>query len=334
MGPFLEDNTSDTKAHTMKSLIGSIMAMGALCLCGCREEPSPLSDQNRTTQQAESAKETNTAYAATILFVNERLPETMRNYGWGTLAVNDENKTTTLTLAKDDLNRQDADGMTMLARAAAEGMDVIVKALLENGADVNARCRQNTTALHYAVAHEESYAIKALLNHKANPNLADDSGWTALWYAVDANHPKWVKHLITAGADPEHRETKSGTHLTPLMHAAWHGNFSALEALLEANVDVNATDDRGATALLHAADEGRLKTCERLLTAGANPNAASKEGLTALLLAAASDNTPLVTLLLRHGADPDLKTYQGKSPRDIAKEHNATDCLKAMEPKP
>ena len=100
------------------------------------------------------------------------------------------------------------------------------------------------------------------------------------------------------------------------------------------DVDTNTVDDRGMTALLHAADEGRLKTCEHRLKAGSNPNAATKEGLTAILLAAASDNTPLVTLLLRHGADPDLKTYQGKSPRDIAKEHNATDCLKAMEPKP
>jgi hypothetical protein len=55
-----------------------------------------------------------------------------------------------------------------------------------------------------------------------------------------------------------------GTHTTveaegwsPLMCAAWHGEFYAVEALLEAGANVNARDSEGDTPLLVATQQAK-----------------------------------------------------------------------------
>lgn len=86
------------------------------------------------------------------------------------------------------------------------------------------------------------------------------------------------------------------------------------EALLEAGVDVNATDDQGWTALHNVVGFSSLLDVAQLLLAhGANVHATGKNGRAPIHLA-----TPvtMIELLLKNGADINTKDNAGHTPLD------------------
>src|SRR5262245_42612335 len=62
--------------------------------------------------------------------------------------------------------------------AAYSGQTVLVRLLLEKGADVNASGDLGKTPLHYAALDGEREVAKILLEHGADPSPTDDSGLT------------------------------------------------------------------------------------------------------------------------------------------------------------
>lgn len=71
--------------------------------------------------------------------------------------------------------------------AAGEGRLEVVRYLLDQGADVNAREQFGDTALIEAVFNGQSAAVKELLFRGADPNAIGDGG-TALDLAINRNH--------------------------------------------------------------------------------------------------------------------------------------------------
>ena len=66
---------------------------------------------------------------------------------------------------------------TELMRAALEGKSVIVKALLDRGADVNARDSEGRTALMFAAVNmQHPDTATALLEHGADVNATAEDG--------------------------------------------------------------------------------------------------------------------------------------------------------------
>ena len=128
-----------------------------------------------------------------------------------------------------------------LYAAARNGHMVAVTALINAGADTNARDEDGNTALHLAVGNGHAQAVTALLNAGADTNARDKDGNTALHLAVGNGHAQAVTALLNADADPDAR-TKKG--LTPLHFAAEHNDNPALvTALLKAKADANAQDE-------------------------------------------------------------------------------------------
>jgi hypothetical protein len=70
-----------------------------------------------------------------------------------------------------------------------------VQALLEYGADVNARGPQGKTALHLAASAGYVGVIQLLLDHGADPTLTDAQGMTALSLARAAGKEAAAKLL-------------------------------------------------------------------------------------------------------------------------------------------
>lgn len=89
----------------------------------------------------------------------------------------------------------------------------------------------------------------------SDPDARGARGWTPLIAAARNGHIEVVDLLLGRGASPD-RTNPNGT--TPLMYAKTHafasGDFSVMDALLQAGADINAFDAAGLTVLDYTED--------------------------------------------------------------------------------
>ena len=101
-----------------------------------------------------------------------------------------------------DANAKDSDGWTALVIAAGHGRTDIVKALLNKGADINARSRavDQWTPLMYAAYEGHTDTVKALLAKGVDINAKDTVfSRTALTLATSQGHKDIADLLKKAG---------------------------------------------------------------------------------------------------------------------------------------
>ena len=162
---------------------------------------------------------------------------------------------------------------------------------------------------HAAAAHARDPAvITAMLQAGADLDARDEWDNTPLHDAAESGTPEVVRALLAAGADvnarPRHFDSFSGAGNTPLHYAARNPNAEVAAALLEAGADVNARGQWGGTPLHTAASNPNPAVAQLLLQAGAEVNAGMHEGITPLHDAAAHNPNPeVLAVLLDAGAD-------------------------------
>jgi ankyrin repeat protein len=187
-----------------------------------------------------------------------------------------------------------------LIKAASKGDSGVVEALLDSGADINARDEQNQTALHQAASRGHTAVVQLLLEHGADVNAKNLFGQTPLLMPVYRGFLDTVQALLNAGADIEARSGATGH--TPLL-AVSCGPTKVAEALLEEGADIKAKGEAyQETALMLAAISGNKAIVKALLEKGADVKAASTTGRTAMLLAEALGHAEVVKLLQDYGA--------------------------------
>jgi len=220
---------------------------------------------------------------------------------------------------------------------------VVLKALLDQKADVNAPQADGTTALHWAARWDDVESATLLLGAGANVQAANRVGATPLFLATLNGNAAMVEKLLKAGADANAPVLSHGE--TPLMMAARSGSADTVKVLLDQGAKVNAAETlRGTTAIMWAAEQGHSAVVELLAEHGADLHAQSKTltpigrrglgfarentprrpndpvigGLTPLLFAVREGSLECVRLLAEKGADVNQTSVDGSSPLLVA----------------
>jgi ankyrin repeat protein/mono/diheme cytochrome c family protein len=241
-----------------------------------------------------------------------------------------------LAAAPAAATRNGSDGITPLMYAALYGTADAVRALLDAGANPNAKNDAGATALLWAV--DDAAKTRLLIARGADVNQRSLDGRTPLMVAAaQAGSSEVLALLLDAGADPN----VDLEDLTALGEAAYAGDVAAMQLLMARGADpkkgamvsiiqaaaadcvrciellIPSLDEvalgRAALAVLPPNDDGR--DVAMLLDAGANVNAVDRQGRSVLMRAAASDTVPpaLVQRLLSSGADVHAKARNGET---------------------
>jgi len=251
-------------------------------------------------------------------------------------------------------------GETVLMTSARTGSLAPVKSLLIRGARVDSRDeRRGQTALMWAAAEGHAVVVKELIEAGADFRLRLPSGFTPLLFAVREGRIPVVDVLLKAGADVNDtvpvdggRRRGYGGRLPPagasaLLLAVMNAHFELAAHLVDAGADVNAalpgyTPLHAITAVRKPGigdnDPGpegsgtlsSLELVKKLVAQGADVNARMTKranltntrlkelGATPFLLAAQVADAELMRTLAALGADPFIPNVDHSTPLMVA----------------
>lgn len=229
-------------------------------------------------------------------------------------------------------------GTTAIIRAAETGYIELVKLLLEAGAAVNQKIKNDITALHMAAANGHAGAVKELIKAGANIDaIESDNDRTALYFAAENGHVEVVEILLEADADIS---LEDDTHaFTPLHIAAKKGHVVIVNSLLK---KLNTYEDIQQWAMLNqwsfdrmtplflAAQHGHLAIVEALIQADADINKADSYDCTPLFMALKRQHTAVAELLIKHQANVHLKAQNDQSPLSLAIQINQVKIVELL----
>ncbi|THY74448.1 purine and uridine phosphorylase, partial [Aureobasidium pullulans] len=210
--------------------------------------------------------------------------------------------------------------------AAAVGNQQILELLLQNGADINSKCKEYGNALHVAIEKGNTSVVNTLVELGLTAQFRSESRWVDLLaQAVRksriqivrlllSSHPEWLDFLLRQSdlvrdvfksENAEMVETFLGFfqdvhyHEDALRIASGLGKHSIVLALLESGANADACSH----VLPSAADHGHKEIVRLLLDRIVNADASCEYGVTAIRAASNHGYETIVRMLLDRGAD-------------------------------
>lgn len=239
-----------------------------------------------------------------------------------------------------DITAQNQSGATALHVAAEKGFDGMFRLLqlVWRGTSfdkaIDTVDRVGCSPLHSAAANNCQVIIRILLEEGANIAMKNVRGRTPLHLAAEKGHEEAVRLLMENGAAADEAAgflDRAGN--TPLHSAAKNGHEAAVRVLLEMGVDCTITTKFGATPLHWAAKMGHEGVVAVLLENEAVVDAATQDESqsTPLHWVAESycwtaifkgrDPAPIIKRLLEKGADVKVANANGKTALHYAAEN-------------
>ncbi len=180
-------------------------------------------------------------------------------------------KTTKEPEALHKTNTSNAEGQTQLHIATNQGDIDIVKALIANGANINAVTNFWHTPLHYAVNRGIFEVVKILLENGAKVNALSNFDYAPLHYAANHGRFKIAELLIEKGAGINIQNTFGHT---PLHCTANHPK-----------TQINCDTCGNGRYVFCRGIYGRIEIAGLLIDKGAKPYLEDEDGFTALEMA-------------------------------------------------
>ena len=149
-------------------------------------------------------------------------------------------------------------GVRELHSAVLEEDTVRLSELLVGGADVDVKDALGSTALRVSITVGNTDIVRALLNSGADVNAKAWFGRSPLHIAVERaekekENAEIVRMLLRSGASVNAKDERG---LAPIhkavIKAAVKGDSACLSALLENGADVEATEEKGSTPGRHS----------------------------------------------------------------------------------
>nr|XP_023008350.2 ankyrin-3 isoform X1 [Maylandia zebra] len=213
------------------------------------------------------------------------------------------------------VNRTTESGFTPLHIAAHYGNINVATLLLNRGAAVDFKARNDITPLHVASKRGNSNMVRLLLERGAKIDARTKDGLTPLHCGARSGHEQVVEMLLNRGA-PILSKTKNG--LSPLHMATQGDHLNCVQLLLHHDAPVDDVTNDYLTALHVAAHCGHYKVAKVIVDKKANPNAKALNGFTPLHIACKKNRLKVMELLLKHGASIQAVTESGLTPIHVA----------------
>lgn len=136
---------------------------------------------------------------------------------------------------------------------------------------------EGLTPLHIACDNGHIDIVRFLLANGANIEAKPKDGRTPLMHAISNDHFEIAEFLISKGANVN---AASATNYTVLMQASAKGNLDIINEILLKIDNINAKNNDGRTALMNAVKFGYKEVIELLLANNANTTITDSEGKT------------------------------------------------------
>ncbi|KAM0445935.1 hypothetical protein ACHAO4_009645 [Trichoderma viride] len=233
---------------------------------------------------------------------------------------------------------------SIFSRAAAAGVEELVSAFSEAGANLNVIDDDIGEApIHTAIFWGQSSVVKILLDAGIDLTVKELelSSRTPLLLSAHMGHPEIVQMLLDAKANIEEKDAReasvlstaiaSGQHAAlkpilaagaevatgiaggdipelqpPIIHAAEYDRVQAMRLLIEQGVDLETESKDGTALYISCRDPPTIEVCRMLLEKGANPNLVYPDKEMLLNRALRTNDKELISLLLEKGAKLDL----------------------------
>lgn len=163
-----------------------------------------------------------------------------------------------------------SEGPTLrLAHALMANDEPSMRALIENGADINAKGVEGMTLLQWQVGRGDYSRVRRLLALGADPDIIGWGNETATHLAAFRDSPAMLELLLDGGADPNTPGLRLGR--TPIFNALAAKNGRSVELLIERGSDVSYRDTSGSTLLHYTARTNYFQYVLRFLELGVDP---------------------------------------------------------------
>jgi hypothetical protein len=212
---------------------------------------------------------------------------------------------------------------------------LLVRAAEARAVGVDARgigraCLANDACLVAALSGQVE-CLRALAEDGRDVDVRNDRGQSPLHLAAERGHVDCVRLLLALGMEVDCLDSDDWTPAMAAATCLGGGSVAALDCLLEAGADLERFDEHGSNALHHACSKGALEAVEWLARHGARLSETDEHGMTGLRLAARYGRLACVKLLLsepwRGGVD--VGSELARAARDVA-EVGEAECLKAL----